>query len=433
MSPADRVAGEQPPPHVLREYALLADGERGIIVGPHGEFASMCFRSWSDDALFSTLVGGREGYSVMPAGRFVWGGYYEPGTLVWRSRWVTDMGIVECREALPLPSQPGQAVILRRLIARRGPARLHVTLDPRASFGTDGLRGLRLGEDQVWRGRLGEHTIGWSGAPEAEAVPDGHGGHALCLELELAAGEQHDLMLVVTRDRKLESLPDPEAAWQGTSAEWDARIPRLDDGIAPRDARHAYAVLSGLTSLSGGMVAAATTSLPERAQQGRNYDYRYAWIRDQCYAGQAVARAGPYRLLDEALRFVRERLLEHGPELRPAYTAAGGPVPDERRLELPGYPGGATSSATGSTSSSSSTRSARRCYCSRPARHTIISGLRQDAPNRLAGRLSMCAYAAAASSVCLGCESAGGKRGSSPGRRARHYLLRTSLVLLRNP
>ncbi len=37
------------------------------------------------------------------------------------------------------------------------------------------------------------------------------------------------------------------------------------------------------------MVAAATMSLPERAQEGRNYDYRYAWIRDQCFTGQAVA------------------------------------------------------------------------------------------------------------------------------------------------
>ena len=37
------------------------------------------------------------------------------------------------------------------------------------------------------------------------------------------------------------------------------------------------------------MVAAATTSLPERLEGARNYDYRYAWIRDQCYAGLAVA------------------------------------------------------------------------------------------------------------------------------------------------
>ena len=50
--------------------------------------------------------------------------------------------------------------------------------------------------------------------------------------------------------------------------------------------------MHGLTSSGGGMVAAATTSLPERAREGRNYDYRYVWIRDQCYAGQAVAAAG---------------------------------------------------------------------------------------------------------------------------------------------
>ena len=69
---------------------------------------------------------------------------------------------------------------------------------------------------------------------------------------------------------------------------------------AARDTRHAYAVLRGLTSSGGGMVAAATMSLPERAAQGRNYDYRYVWIRDQCYAGQAVAADGPHPLLDDA-------------------------------------------------------------------------------------------------------------------------------------
>jgi GH15 family glucan-1,4-alpha-glucosidase len=88
------------------------------------------------------------------------------------------------------------------------------------------------------------------------------------------------------------------------------------------------------------MVAAATTSLPEHARQGRNFDYRFAWIRDQCYTGQAVAKAGPYPLMDDAVRFVTERLLEDGPDLTPAYTTSGGRVPDQRKLNLPGYPGG---------------------------------------------------------------------------------------------
>jgi GH15 family glucan-1,4-alpha-glucosidase len=88
------------------------------------------------------------------------------------------------------------------------------------------------------------------------------------------------------------------------------------------------------------MVAAATTSLPERARGGRNYDYRYAWIRDQCYAGRAAARSGAPALLDAAVRFVGARLLEDGPDLRPAYTTSGRCPPEERELPLPGYPGG---------------------------------------------------------------------------------------------
>jgi hypothetical protein len=61
--------------------------------------------------------------------------------------------------------------------------------------------------------------------------------------------------------------------------------------LGARDARHAYAVMRGLTTPGGGMVA-ATMGLPERASTGRSYDYSYVWIRDQCYAGQAVAKAG---------------------------------------------------------------------------------------------------------------------------------------------
>jgi alpha,alpha-trehalase len=114
----------------------------------------------------------------------------------------------------------------------------------------------------------------------------------------------------------------------------------MDGVTAARDAWHAYAVMRGLTSGRDGMVAAATTSLPERAEAGRNYDYRYAWIRDQCYAGQAAAAAGGHQLLDQAVRFVTARLHEHGPGLAPAYTASGGPVPDQRQLSLRGYPGG---------------------------------------------------------------------------------------------
>ncbi len=52
----------------------------------------MCFPRWDNDALFSSLIGGRGAYAVAPQTRFVWGGSYEPGSLIWRSRWVTEDG-----------------------------------------------------------------------------------------------------------------------------------------------------------------------------------------------------------------------------------------------------------------------------------------------------------------------------------------------------
>jgi GH15 family glucan-1,4-alpha-glucosidase len=325
-------------PHVLREYALLADGERGIVVGPRGEFAWMCFPRWDSGAIFSTLIGGQGSYAVTPSDRYVWGGYYEAGSLIWHSRWVTGDATIECREALAMPSSPDSAVILRRVTALRGTGRVSVILSPRADYGEAPFRGLRQTDAGLWTGRIGDAHLAWGGGEAASDQPDGHGGRALVLELELAPGAHHDLVLALA-GHEVSEVPNPDWAWQGTESHWADTVPAFADTVAPAAARHAYTVLAGLTSASAGMVAAATTSLPEHARGGRNYDYRYAWIRDQCYAGEAVAKSGPHPLMDDAVRFVSQRLLADGPQLKPAYTNLGDTIPNQRRLGLPGYPG----------------------------------------------------------------------------------------------
>jgi len=327
-------------PHALRDYALLADGERGVLVGPRGDFAWMCFPRWHDDAVFSSLVGGISSYTVAPRGRFVWGGYYEPGTLIWRSRWITEGGIVECREALALPSTPQRAIVLRRLVAVQGPARVQVALAAGAGFDRHGMARLRRDEESAWGGELGETRMRWLGAGEAKPTDGSSRERALTMEIELEPGEERDLVLVLQEGEAPPPTHPADELWSATEEEWKARAPDIGGCLAARDAEHAYVVMSGLTAESGAMVAAATTSLPERADRGRNYDYRYAWIRDQCYAGQAAGALGPNRLMDDAVRFTVARLLADGPELMPAYTVEGKPVPKERNLDLPGYPGG---------------------------------------------------------------------------------------------
>ena len=329
-------------PHVLLEYALLADGQRGALVGPHGDIAWMCAPQWHSGAVFAGLIGGGGTYTVTPGDpRHVWGGSYETGTLILRRRWVTRGSLIECREALAFPGEPGRAVLLRRICAREGECRVSVRLEPRADFGHY-ASGHLTEHDGVWTARSGSLRWRWTGGQKARPVRDGRGaGAALALDLVIPAGGHHDLILELSEEALPAELPGADELWQATEEAWRRGGLDFADTIAPRDARHAHAVLRGLTSgNTGGMVAAATMALPEQAESARSYDYRYAWIRDQCYAGIAAGAAGATDLLDAAVGFVTGRLLEDGPHLRAAYTITGGQVPDEFVLDLPGYPGG---------------------------------------------------------------------------------------------
>jgi hypothetical protein len=327
------------PPQVLRDYALLADGERGALIGPQGDLAWLCVPRWDSDAVFSTLIGGAGCYALTPTGRYTWGGYYAPRSLIWNSRWVTTDGFIESREAFALPADPHVVTILRQIRALDGPTRINAVLDVRAGFGAEPMRHTHRASNGTWTGRSGSIWFRWTGAPQARRG----GAGPLTAELVIRPGQVLDLVLELSDIPLAGETPDPSERWSATEAMWSLAVPDLGvDILGPRDAEMAMAVLNGLTSVEGGMAAAATMSLPERARANRNYDYRYAWIRDQCYAGQAVAAHGHFSLLDAAVSFVSTRLLADGPGLKPAYTVAGGPVPDERSLShLAGYPGGA--------------------------------------------------------------------------------------------
>ncbi len=328
-------------PQVLRQYALLADGERGALIGPHGDIAWLCAPRWDSDAVFATLIGGGGGYAITPRDRrHVWGGYYEPGSLIWHSRWVTGDGQIECREALVFPAEPHRAVILRRVQAVRGTAEVTLMVEPRAGFGHHPSNYVRCRRG-VWTGRTGPLRWRLTGCPHATARASVHGrGTMLVAELSVPAGFHHDLVFELDERALPDALVEPDTAWQSTADSWARLRPDLAATVAPHDATHAWAVLRGMTSTAGGMVASATTSLPERAHTHRNYDYRYAWIRDQCYAGLAAHAAGAVDLFDAATGFVIAQLLKDGPDLKPGYTVAGGPVPEEHSVDLPGYPGG---------------------------------------------------------------------------------------------
>ena len=127
-------------------------------------------RAGTPTALFSALIGGAGVYAVTPVEQpFVWGGYYEPGSLIWRSRWITTTQAIECREALAMPGDQHTAVALRRVEAIDGDTRVRVVFDPRAGFGRHQPSQVTHAGG-VWTARSGPLYLRWSG-DEGRAAP----------------------------------------------------------------------------------------------------------------------------------------------------------------------------------------------------------------------------------------------------------------------
>jgi hypothetical protein len=323
-------------PAVLREHSLIADGERGAVIGPHGNILWMCVPRWHDEPVFAALIGGLGHYTVTPSDSWnVWGGSYLPGSLIWCGRWVTTHSIIECEDSLSYPGDREAAVILRRIRAVSGPARVTVSCQPSSGFDSHLLSEAQKA-DGVWTGQVDDVRMRWQGAADAQLDTDG----CLRFDLELEQGEEHTLALELSRSPLPETPVDAAELLESTYRSWDRTVAEVDRPGTNADILQSYAVLAGLTSRDNGMVAAVTMSLPERPKAHRDYDYRYAWIRDQCYVGQAVAQLGPNPLLEAALTFVSDRINEHGTDLKPAYRVDGGDLPDEHRVGLLGYPGG---------------------------------------------------------------------------------------------
>ncbi len=89
---------------------------------------------------------------------------------------------------------------------------------------------------------------------------------------------------------------------------------------------------------TGGIIAAGTTSLPESPGSGRNWDYRYCWLRDTYYTLTAFNNIGHFEELERYFRYV-ENLIVGATTVHPVYTVGGAPVPEEQSLDLQGYLG----------------------------------------------------------------------------------------------
>ena len=326
----------------IEEHSLLSDQRTTALVTKDARIVWLCVPRVDSPALFSELVGGpcAGRFSIEPeSGKKPVHQRYLDDSLILETRWpdFTIKDYLDC--SMGRPSQRSGRTDLVRVIEGRG--RVRITFAPRLDFGRLSTRLLAREGGLEIQGAVDPivlHSPGihWSIEQEgthhtAEAIVD-LGPHPLILQLRYGTGSLKSSTLQESERRK-----KTEKYWK----QWvsDLSIPSVASDLVKRSALTLKALCYGPT---GGILAAATTSLPETIGGVRNWDYRYTWLRDAALTAEALARLGS---IHEGMRFLDWVLgvIENAPSperLRPLYTVTGNHLgPEAEIAHLHGYCG----------------------------------------------------------------------------------------------
>lgn len=278
----------------IEDYALIGDCETAALVGRDGSIDWLCLPRFDSDSCFARLLGndanGR--WLLAPSRVRSADRRYRPGTLILETSFTTDQGRIRVIDFMP-PKIDGSKII-RIVEGIEGDVEMRVELVVRFNYGVtvpwvshlaDGAVSLVAGAHMLLlrtevpvRGESMKTTGSFSVKP----------GQRVCFVLSY----QPSHLAPADRADPDSLLKETERFWQG----WSARCNQAGP--------YSQAVLRSLITLkaltfrpTGGIVAAATTSLPEQIGGPRNWDYRFCWIRDATLTLLALMNAGYY---DEA-------------------------------------------------------------------------------------------------------------------------------------
>jgi GH15 family glucan-1,4-alpha-glucosidase len=323
----------------IEDYAMIGDMHSAALVSRGGSIDWLCWPRFDADACFAALLGSEDHghWTIAPAApvREV-RRRYRPDTLILETELAVDGGSVRLIDCMP--PRNGAPDLIRIVEGVAGEVTLRARIAPRFGYG----------DRRPWIQRAGE-LVTMTSAPDALAlwssVPLAERDGGLDAELRIRQGERASFVLEWYPAHERAPAPyEPGAMIADTEAWWREWSGRCTYDGPWRDAvRRSLITLKALTyAPTGGIVAAPTTSLPEKLGGVRNWDYRFCWLRDATFTLYALLDAG-YR--DEARAFGGwlERAAAGQPaRLQMLYGALG-----ERRLTelelpwLPGYAGSA--------------------------------------------------------------------------------------------
>jgi GH15 family glucan-1,4-alpha-glucosidase len=279
----------------IEDYAMIGDCKTAALVGRDGSIDWLCWPRFDSAACFAALLGTPENGRWLIAPRSTpldVRRRYLPGTLIIETEFQTATGRAAVVDFMPLAD--GAADLVRIVIGRAGQVMFRTELVVRFDYGAT----------VPWVTRAEDGSIDAIAGPERLVLRTSAllNGEDLSTVGEFTVDAGQSVPFVLSHGRSFEGRPspvDPFKALERTQAlwrQWSDRCPEV--GPWTDTVKRSLITLKALTyAPTGGIVAAATTSLPERLGGTRNWDYRFCWLRDATYTLLAFMSLGYY---DEA-------------------------------------------------------------------------------------------------------------------------------------
>ncbi|QQD77362.1 glycoside hydrolase family 15 protein [Curtobacterium sp. YC1] len=328
------------PRNRIEDHALIGDTGTAVLVGRDGTIDWACLPRFDSPSTFASLLGTEEHghWTLRPVDDEATADrHYDGDTLVLSTIWTTAEGVVEVTEFMPVGAH--RPSIVRRVRGLRGTVRMRQTLRIRFDYAR-ALPWIRqVGDD-------GGPALVATAGPGSVVVRGPRfraDDHRHTATTTVHDGDVVDTVLTWYPSHREPPAPlDVDAALEQTRSWWtDWIAPVQAAGPFTAATRRSLVFLRAMThGETGGVVAAATTSLPEDPGGERNWDYRYVWLRDASLALASLIAHG-YREEATHWRGWLLRAIAGDPgDVQIMYGIAGERELPERELpELPGYAG----------------------------------------------------------------------------------------------